>query len=62
MSVVIAGVLVEIRNKHIRNENVDPIIRSRVFVDEGSEAVPLWLMVIYVDFVAELICDDSHRK
>jgi hypothetical protein len=38
------------------------MVRSRVFVDEGSEAVPLWLMGIYVDFVAELIPDDSHRK
>jgi hypothetical protein len=52
---VIAGALVEIRNRHILNTSVDPIVRLRVFVVEGSGAVPLWLMGIYVDFVAELI-------
>jgi hypothetical protein len=59
---VIAGALVEIQNRHILNTSVDPIVCSRVFVVEGSGAVPLWLMGIYIDFLAELISDDSHRK
>ena len=59
---MLARAMVEIRNRRILNTSVDPIVRSRVFVVEGSGAVPLWLMGIYVDFVAELISDDSHRK
>lgn len=59
---MIAGALVEIRNRHILNTSVDPTVRSRVFVVEGSGAVPLWLIGIYIDFEAELISDDSHRK
>jgi hypothetical protein len=62
LSAVIAGALVEIRTRHILNTSVDPIVRSRVFVVEGSEAVPLWLMGMYVDFVTELDSDNGHRK
>lgn len=61
-SAMIAGALVEIQKRLILNTSVDLIFRSRVFVVEGSGAVPLWLMGIYVDFVAELISDDRHRK
>jgi hypothetical protein len=59
---MIAVALVEIRTRHILNISVDPIVRSRAFVVEGSEAVSLWLMGIYVDFVTELVSDDSYRK
>ena len=56
---MIAGSLVEIRTRHILNTSLDLLIRSRVFVDEGSEYVQLWLMG---DYVAELLYVNSQRK
>ena len=55
---MIAGFLVEIRTRHILNTSLD-LIRSRVFVGEGSEYVQLWLMG---DYVAELLYVNSQRK